>query len=518
MVSPPSRRAVRVALFMLFAMLLASCNVQLEVVIDVEENGSGAVTAALGLDIDAEEQVPNLEDFLVVDDLEATGWTVTPLAPREDSSSRWITASKPFASPDQLQGVLNELTGPNEMFKDFRITRTETDTATRILVEGTVDFTEGLDLFSDESLVPFLEDPPIGINIEELTDELGIADIGEAVQSNVLLRLPGEADGRNFVIGFGEERFISADVEDENRSAQLLGWVRLALLGLLILSLAIALAGWYLDWRARDEIPVRTAASVRERVPVAAGAAAAATAAAGSTRAGAGGAPAAGSVASAQRNKNRSLQLIVLDGQSVVFGNEDVGNRFVEFVRERGCLLSDDEIREQHQRATVGQLNNYELWERLGVPGDVDELDASFLADIKLRRGAKEFLREMRRREMPVAVISNDVAEWSSQLRALRGLNSLRPWVVSGDLGSRLPDPAVYEAVRRATGVEYSAWLVIGGDTDSLDVAQSLGAGTAWFTTRKRAGANPRHPVVESFGDFFRRRRSAAQPQQRRRR
>ena len=163
--------------------------------------------------------------------------------------------------------------------------------------------------------------------------------------------MPGEADGRNFVIGFGEERFISADIEDENRSAQLLGWVRLALLGLLILSLVIALAGWFLDWRAREEAPVRTAASVRERVPVAAGAGAAAVA----TRSpGASANPNAGAVSAAQKRRNRSLQLIVLDGQSVVFGNDDVGSRLIDFVRTRGCLLSDDEILDNHARATVG--------------------------------------------------------------------------------------------------------------------------------------------------------------------
>ncbi|HJM98902.1 MAG TPA: hypothetical protein QF850_01485, partial [Acidimicrobiales bacterium] len=97
----------------LIALLLfvTGCNMQLRVVIDLEENGSGQISAGIGLDAAARDEVvfQNLEEILQTSDLETSGWTFQATGRGSDGRD-WYEATKPFANSDDLQNVLNELT------------------------------------------------------------------------------------------------------------------------------------------------------------------------------------------------------------------------------------------------------------------------------------------------------------------------------------------------------------------------------------------------------------------------
>ena len=195
----------------------------------------------------------------------------------------------------------------------------------------------------------------------------------------------------------------------------------------------------------------------------------------------------------------------------VLFGTtDDAADLLVPFVRDQGSEATDSEIEEVHRQATLGRLSAAEAWRAVGLEGDAASYDAQYLSYVRLRNGAKEFLKEMQRRQMPVACVTNDVMEWSQKLRKMHGLEAVQPWIVSGEVGVRKPDPGIYEALRRTTGVPYESCLMIDGRVTSLDAARTLGMSTAWFTTgRPPADQRPNHPIVTSFSDFFRRR---AQP------
>ncbi len=206
--------------------------------------------------------------------------------------------------------------------------------------------------------------------------------------------------------------------------------------------------------------------------------------------------------------------MMVLDVHEVLFRmSSDPLERIVPFVKAHGSALSDDEIIELHRQATLGRMRSPAFWEACGVVGDPEQLDAELLAGIRLQHGAKEFLREMHRRGVPVAVVTNDLVDWSHQLRDLHGLAGVTPWIVSSEIGVRKPDPAAYEALRRTTGVPYFSMVVVDGQIPALDTARTLGTMTAWFARHKPPdGAEPGHAVITKFGDFFRR-RSSANPQ-----
>ncbi len=472
-------------------LLLSACNLQLRVTIDVQEDGSGTVTAGVGLDL-AAQAVPafgDLDGLLVVDDLVAAGWTVGGVEQGADGRE-WFEASKPFAGPDELQSVLDELTGPDGAFTGWTIERDASAVRTQYRVVGDVDLTAGLEAFTDAELSSLLAEPPLGVSLESLAADLG-RPVDELVQVEVVVQLPG-ADAQTTEIALGDQARVSASAADENRTAQLLVWVRWALIALLGLAVVLAAINYVLDRRYERAEPRRRPGRMADRVP--------------------GAVPGqGGGRAAAAPRRARSLQLLILDLHTVLFRSSgEAEDLLIPFIREKGGTAPDPDIVDLHHEATLGRLTSAEFWSQAGVDGDPAALDADYISRFRLQSGAREFLREMHRRGMPIAVITNDLAEWSYGLRDLHGMQGMMPWIVSAEIGVRKPDTAAFEAARRLTGLPYASCLLIDGRLEVLDEAKALGMMTAWFTRTAPDDRTSGHPVVARFGDFFRRRRAAA--------
>jgi len=64
----------------------------------------------------------------------------------------------------------------------------------------------------------------------------------------------------------------------------------------------------------------------------------------------------------------------------------------------------------------------------------------------------------MDQRGIAVACLTNDVSEWSALLRRRFELETrIRPWIVSGDVGARKPDPQIFAVLQRALDVPLRA-------------------------------------------------------------
>ncbi len=257
----------------LIALLLfvTGCNIQLRVVIDLEENGSGEVSAGIGLDAAAQDEVifQNLEQVLQTSDLETSGWTFQATG-RGSDGREWYEATKPFANSDDLQNILNELTSSTNTFEDWKILTETSEKKRSYSVIGSVDLTEGFEIFTDNALNDLLEEPPLGISRDTLEENLGIP-LEDTVSLRVIVNLPDESDGKTFDIPLGEQRVIDASGESEHRIAQILDWVVWAVIGLLILSILLAVINWYLDRRYEKKRLERRPTSVASQIPGAEG-------------------------------------------------------------------------------------------------------------------------------------------------------------------------------------------------------------------------------------------------------
>lgn len=236
-----SSRIRRPLLAALALVLLAACQVRTEVAVDVEADGSGTITVSVGLDPDAASRVPGLAEELRVDDLEATGWTVTGPEVEVDGFT-WIRATKPFATPEDAGTVLAELgeiAGTDAPFRDFEVRRERSFARTEYGFTGTVDFSGGLEAFGDDALTAALDGEPLGESVEAIEQRIGQA-IDDAFTFRVAVGLPGEvssnaptaaANGAVWEPRLSEGRAITLEASSEVVRTRSIVFVALAVAG-----------------------------------------------------------------------------------------------------------------------------------------------------------------------------------------------------------------------------------------------------------------------------------------------
>ncbi|MEQ8719491.1 MAG: HAD-IA family hydrolase [Acidimicrobiales bacterium] len=491
---------------LLVAIVAAGCNVTTTVDIRVDEDGSGGVAVGVGLDDEALAVVPDIGSQLRIDDLTAVGWVVSGPEVESDGLT-WIRAAKEFSTPEQLQDVLDEVTGPDGAFRDFVIVREEVFAELRWRVDGVVDLSAGEDLFSDQMLADVLGGSAFGPVGEDLSGDLG--PLADAVDLNVSVRLPADTRGvTTYSPSFDDEAptTISVTSVREDLGPTLWRWVGRAALALFVLAVVLAVGSTLYERRVRARRPaVRTPEPLRAPTP------AGVAASAGAARAGGAGAaphPRTASRGASARGPERRLRLVVVDALTVLHRvGDEPADALVPFAREQGSEVSEVDIAEAHRQATLGRIGTAQLWEACGVAGDPSVLDGQYLSRIPMTPGVRDFLSQLHRMGIPVAAVTNDVADWSRRLRDRSGLSQVHPWIVSAEVGVRKPDPGIYEALRRSTGVPFESCLMIDGRTASLDAAATLGMSTAWFTTDESADDGGGHTPVVGFAGFFKRRR-----------
>jgi HAD superfamily hydrolase (TIGR01509 family) len=150
-------------------------------------------------------------------------------------------------------------------------------------------------------------------------------------------------------------------------------------------------------------------------------------------------------------------------------------------------------------------MSSEDFWESVGVSGSVEALDAAYLSRVRMRADVLPFLDRMEQRSMPVACLTNAVLAWSELLRRRFALEGrIEPWVASGGVGARKPSQAMFEALRRMSGVPFGDMLLIDSDPSTLEAARGLGMSTVLLRGTALVPADFGHPVIDGFADLFR--------------
>ena len=139
---------------------------------------------------------------------------------------------------------------------------------------------------------------------------------------------------------------------------------------------------------------------------------------------------------------------VVLDAMGVLYQPpDDVADLLIPFARRRGCTTPDGEIAALYLDASTGLLRSAELWTLLGIAGAYEALDRELVAAYSLTEGAVDFLEWCAASRIRVACISNDLSEWAvARARHFGLLGLISPWTISGDVGERKPQEAIYDA------------------------------------------------------------------------
>jgi hypothetical protein len=239
-------------------LMASACEVRTRVQVTVEEDGSGVVEVAVGLDREALAQVPDLDgngtsdvtDLVALvrtEDLEAAGWRVSePDAAGSDMT--WIRVSKPFGTPAEANAVLAEVSGPSGPLRDMRLSRSTGFASTKLSFTGTADLSGGLEAFGDSGLAQALDGEPLGEDAAQIEQRLG-EPLTDAFHLDVVVDLRGEESHWSPRLGSPAERLsASSSVRD---------WpvLLLTVFAVLCIVAAVAAAVWMLliAPRARGE-------------------------------------------------------------------------------------------------------------------------------------------------------------------------------------------------------------------------------------------------------------------------
>jgi len=458
---------------------LSACQAGIFVDVDFNSDGSGVVTVELELDSEALALAPDIASLALTQDIQdpASGWNYS--RPETDTSARF-SASKRFGSPQQLESVLAEIFGSSEVFRDFEFERNTAFAETNYRVTGVVDLSSGLDLIADPELTGRLDGHLFGEPVEDLQALM------RAVTIELDLGLPvGPKQTLVYELGQAAEQ-LEVTAQHESTRAITLRWVAYAAFALVGLAVLIAVAGYLLERRAREsalESGLGQAALLRP------------------------------ATLSEPDLPQKRLQLVVVNPLGVLYEPARNPSELLgDFVRQRGGDVATGELEELHRQALLGRITPAELWAEVGFAGDSgelnpEELNEAFLAQYRVRSGARDFVGEMVRRELSVACLANDTSAWSVALRERFQILGVDTWIVSSEVGVCMPAPGIYEALRRTMSIPYENTLLVDVNVEHLDAARELGMSTALLADDSADSDEiPRHAVVRSFSDFFRRR------------
>lgn len=180
----------RLTALVLVVLALSACEVVARVNIDVRDDGSGTVGAVIELDADAvrtlERTGESLEDQVRLGDLEAAGWSVD--WERIDGGAT-LRLEKAFARPEDLAGVVVELSGDHGPLRDVALHRNEQFLQTDFDLVGRVDLSAlETGITEDPELAAALAAERIDVNAvdAQLLDQLR-----DALRAEVAVSLPG---------------------------------------------------------------------------------------------------------------------------------------------------------------------------------------------------------------------------------------------------------------------------------------------------------------------------------------
>jgi HAD superfamily hydrolase (TIGR01509 family) len=195
-------------------------------------------------------------------------------------------------------------------------------------------------------------------------------------------------------------------------------------------------------------------------------------------------------------------EIVVLDAMGVMYSvGDDVRDLLCPFIAEKGGLRDTDRIRDVYISASLGNISASRFWESVGVSSDLED---EYLRRHKLNNGLIEFLEAANSRGSKVWCLSNDVSAWSEKLRTRFGLEEyFRGFVISGDVGFRKPDPAIYRNLLEQIGGNVSSKLFVDDNPKNLDAAARLGFETILFDAGVSSGGSA-HERASSFGELQR--------------
>lgn len=173
---------------LLAGLVLTSCRVDVDVIVQIGADGTGEVVVTAVADAEVVERAPGLAEDLRLDDAVAAGWEVDGPGSTEDGGLT-VTLRHPVTSVADANNALASLGPP---FVDVRFERqVDDDDAEQVtlVLSGQLQLIDGFNSFADATVLAATDDSPYGADLTASG-----ATPTESLSIELLAELPGEIE------------------------------------------------------------------------------------------------------------------------------------------------------------------------------------------------------------------------------------------------------------------------------------------------------------------------------------
>jgi len=198
------------------------------------------------------------------------------------------------------------------------------------------------------------------------------------------------------------------------------------------------------------------------------------------------------------------MNWVAFDMMGVIFEvADDVNDLLVPFIQRRDRSVSSEKINELYRKASLGEISSYDFWSQLGFESEYPDIEKDYLDScLKLDPEFINIARSLKE-SYSLAVLSNDVKEWSSYLRSKFGLDKLlKVVVISGEEGYRKPDRKIYTILLDRIHESPSSCILIDDRFKNLRTASQLGMKTIKFLREDVADDSSSDFGITSFSQL----------------
>lgn len=198
------------------------------------------------------------------------------------------------------------------------------------------------------------------------------------------------------------------------------------------------------------------------------------------------------------------MNWVAFDMMGVIFEvADDVNDLLVPFIQRRDRSVSSEKINELYRKASLGEISSHNFWSQLDFESDYSDVEKDYLDScLKLDLEFINIARSLKE-SYSLAVLSNDVKEWSSYLRSKFGLDKLfKVVVISGEVGYRKPDRKMYTILLDRIHESPSSCILIDDRSKNLYAASQLGMKTIKFLREDVADDSSGDLEITSFSQL----------------
>ncbi len=141
-----------------------------------------------------------------------------------------------------------------------------------------------------------------------------------------------------------------------------------------------------------------------------------------------------------------STKWVILDVMGVIFEvGDDTNDLLVPYIQKMNDMISVEKINEMYLKASLGEISSFDFWNELGFGNKFPEIERDYLdAYLRIDPEFAEIAKTLSK-NYSLAILSNDVKEWSNYLRTKFDLSRLfKIIIISGEVGYRKPDKRIY--------------------------------------------------------------------------